>query len=98
MDIRDVVDQQGRRIYRAARGLGFSPTGAEDLAQEVFLTFLETLESSSRSPDHEDPSQHSHQCHAHAPCIMRQARRLLRLLLVWGAALFFGRCPQFRSC
>ena len=42
--IREVVDQQGRRIYRAARGLGFSPTDAEDLAQEVFLTFLETLD------------------------------------------------------
>jgi RNA polymerase sigma-70 factor (ECF subfamily) len=41
--IREVVDQQGRRIYRAARGLGFSPADAEDLAQEVFLTFLETL-------------------------------------------------------
>ena len=39
--IRDVVDQQARRIYRAARGLGFSPSDAEDLAQEVFLTFLE---------------------------------------------------------
>lgn len=42
--IRDVVDQQARRIYRAARGLGFSPSDAEDLAQEVFLTFLETLD------------------------------------------------------
>ena len=41
--IREVVDQQGRRIYRAARGLGFSPADAEDLAQEVFLTFLESL-------------------------------------------------------
>lgn len=42
--IREVVDQQGRRIYRAARGLGFSPADAEDLAQDVFLTFLETLD------------------------------------------------------
>lgn len=42
--IREVVDQQARRIYRAARGLGFSPADAEDLAQEVFLTFLETLD------------------------------------------------------
>lgn len=42
--IREVVDQQARRIYRAARGLGFPPTDAEDLAQEVFLTFLETLD------------------------------------------------------
>jgi RNA polymerase sigma-70 factor (ECF subfamily) len=42
--IGEVVDQQGRRIYRAARGLGFSPADAEDLAQEVFLTFLESLD------------------------------------------------------
>lgn len=42
--IREVVDAQGRRIYRAARGLGFSPSDAEDLAQEVFLTFLETID------------------------------------------------------
>jgi RNA polymerase sigma-70 factor (ECF subfamily) len=42
--IREVVDQQGRRIYRAARGLGFSPSDAEDVAQEVFVTFLETLD------------------------------------------------------
>ena len=42
--IREVVDQQARRIYRAARGLGFAPSDAEDLAQEVFLTFLETLD------------------------------------------------------
>jgi RNA polymerase sigma-70 factor (ECF subfamily) len=42
--IREVVDQHVRRIYRAARGLGFSPSDSEDLAQEVFLTFLETLD------------------------------------------------------
>jgi RNA polymerase sigma-70 factor (ECF subfamily) len=42
--LREVVDQQARRIYRAACGLGFSPPDAEDLAQEVFLTFLETLD------------------------------------------------------
>lgn len=42
--IREVVDQQGRRIYRAARSLGFSAADAEDLAQEVFLTFLESLD------------------------------------------------------
>lgn len=41
--IREVVDQQARRIYRAARGLGFSAADSEDLAQEVFLTFLESL-------------------------------------------------------
>lgn len=42
--IREIVDAQARRIYRAARGLGFSASDAEDLAQEVFLTFLETLD------------------------------------------------------
>lgn len=42
--LREVVDQHARRMYRAARGLGFSPSDAEDLAQEVFLTFLETLD------------------------------------------------------
>jgi RNA polymerase sigma-70 factor (ECF subfamily) len=42
--IREVADQQARRIYRAARGLGFSPSEAEDLAQDVFVTFLETLD------------------------------------------------------
>jgi RNA polymerase sigma-70 factor (ECF subfamily) len=42
--LRAVVDQHARRLYRAARGMGFSPDDAEDLAQEVFVTFLETLE------------------------------------------------------
>jgi len=38
--IREVVDQQGRRIFRAARGLGFSPSDAEDLAQEVLRNII----------------------------------------------------------
>ena len=42
--LRDVVDQHARRIYRAARGLGFSVSEAEDLAQEVFVTFIETID------------------------------------------------------
>jgi len=42
--LRRVVDQHGRRLYRAARGMGFSPDDAEDLAQEVFATFLQTIE------------------------------------------------------
>ncbi len=42
--LRDIVDQHARRLYRAARGMGFSPSDAEDLAQDVFVTFLETLE------------------------------------------------------
>jgi RNA polymerase sigma-70 factor (ECF subfamily) len=41
--LRQVVDQHGRRIYRAARGMGFSAADAEDLAQDVFVTFLETI-------------------------------------------------------
>jgi RNA polymerase sigma-70 factor (ECF subfamily) len=42
--IREVVDLQARRIYRAARGLGFSPSDADDVVQDVLLTFLETLD------------------------------------------------------
>ena len=42
--LRDVVDQHARRMYRAARGLGFSASDAEDLAQDVLVTFLETLD------------------------------------------------------
>jgi DNA-directed RNA polymerase specialized sigma24 family protein len=37
--LREVVDQHGRRLNRAARGMGFSPGDAEDLAQDVFVTF-----------------------------------------------------------
>jgi RNA polymerase sigma-70 factor (ECF subfamily) len=42
--LREVVDQQARRLYRAARGMGFSGTDAEDLAQDVFMTFLDTID------------------------------------------------------
>ena len=42
--LRHVVDQHARRVYRAARGMGFSADDAEDLAQDVFVTFLETIE------------------------------------------------------
>lgn len=42
--IRGVVDEHARRLYRAARGFGFASTDADDLVQEVFLTFLETLD------------------------------------------------------
>jgi RNA polymerase sigma factor (sigma-70 family) len=42
--LRQIVDQHGRRLYRAARGMGFSAGDAEDLAQDVFVTFLETIE------------------------------------------------------
>jgi RNA polymerase sigma-70 factor (ECF subfamily) len=42
--LRDIVEQHGRRIYRAARGMGFSPPDADDLVQDVFMTFFTTLE------------------------------------------------------
>jgi RNA polymerase sigma factor (sigma-70 family) len=42
--LRDVVNQHARRLYRAARGMGFTTDDAEDLAQDVFVTFLETIE------------------------------------------------------
>ncbi len=40
----DVVSQTARRVYRAARGMGFSATDADDLVQDVFVTFLETID------------------------------------------------------
>jgi RNA polymerase sigma factor (sigma-70 family) len=42
--LRQVVDQHGRRLYRAARGMGFPPGDAEDVTQDVFVTFFETIE------------------------------------------------------
>ena len=42
--LRTVVDEQGRRLYRAARGMGYSPSEAEDLVQDVFVTFLESVD------------------------------------------------------
>lgn len=39
-----VVRDHARPLYRAARGMGFSDGEAEDLVQEVFITFLETLD------------------------------------------------------
>lgn len=39
-----VVQDHSRPLYRAARGLGFSNDEAEDLVQDVFATFLETLD------------------------------------------------------
>lgn len=42
--LRAIVDQHGRRLYRAARGMGFSVDEAEDLTQEVFVTFLASIE------------------------------------------------------
>ena len=42
--LRAVVDEQSRRLYRAARGMGHSKSEAEDLVQDVFLTFIESID------------------------------------------------------
>lgn len=42
--LRAIVNQQGRRLYRAARGMGHSKNEAEDLVQDVFVTFIESIE------------------------------------------------------
>jgi RNA polymerase sigma-70 factor (ECF subfamily) len=39
-----VVHENSGRLYRAARGLGHSADEAEDLVQDVFLTFVATLD------------------------------------------------------
>ena|SRR3982751_665003 len=39
-----IVNDHARPLYRTARGLGFDETAAEDLVQEVFVTFLSTLD------------------------------------------------------
>lgn len=38
------MQEHSRPLYRAARGLGLSHEAAEDLVQDVFVTFLESLE------------------------------------------------------
>lgn len=42
--LKAIVDEQARRLYRAARGMGFGPNEAEDLVQDVFVTFLNGLD------------------------------------------------------
>jgi RNA polymerase sigma-70 factor (ECF subfamily) len=42
--LREIVDANSRRLYRAAKGLGFSSAHAEDLTQDVFVTFLASLD------------------------------------------------------
>jgi len=39
-----LIHEHAGTLFRAARGMGFSQDEAEDLAQEVFTTFLETLD------------------------------------------------------
>lgn len=42
--IEAAVTLHARRVYRTARGMGFSADDAEDLTQDVFVTFLQTLD------------------------------------------------------
>ncbi len=42
--LRSIVNDHGRRLYRAARGMGHSLEESEDLVQGVFVTFLESLD------------------------------------------------------
>lgn len=39
-----LVHEHTRRLYRAARGMGLSGEAAEDVTQDVFVTFFETLD------------------------------------------------------
>jgi RNA polymerase sigma-70 factor, ECF subfamily len=41
--LRAVADEHGRRLYRAARGMGFATSEAEDLVQDVFVAFIESI-------------------------------------------------------
>ncbi len=42
--LESAVRDHARPLYRAARGMGFQESEAEDLVQDVFITFLETLD------------------------------------------------------
>ncbi len=42
--IRQVAQDHARRLYRAARGLGHAAPDADDLVQDVFVTFMATLD------------------------------------------------------
>lgn len=42
--LRQVTDAYAARLYRATRRLGVPPTDADDLVQEVFTTFLASLD------------------------------------------------------
>jgi RNA polymerase sigma-70 factor (ECF subfamily) len=39
-----IVEEHARTLYRAARGMGCSTDEADDVTQDVFVTFLETLD------------------------------------------------------
>ena len=42
--LRRVVEDLARPLYRTARGMGFGQADAEDLVQDVFATFMVTLD------------------------------------------------------
>ncbi len=42
--LEQLVSEHARRLYRGARSMSFSTGEAEDLTQDVFVTFLETLD------------------------------------------------------
>jgi RNA polymerase sigma-70 factor, ECF subfamily len=42
--LKAVADEHARPLYRAARAMGFPAEQAEDLVQDVFVTFMETLD------------------------------------------------------
>src|SRR5262245_44815645 len=42
--LRRIVEELTRPLYRAARGMGFGQADAEDLVQDVFATFMATLD------------------------------------------------------
>lgn len=40
----DLVNEHSRPLYRAARGMGFNEDEAEDMVQDVFITFLSSID------------------------------------------------------
>ena len=42
--LRRIVEANTRKLYRAARGMGHSSEEADDLVQDVFLTFMTSLD------------------------------------------------------
>lgn len=42
--LRRVADEHGRMLFRAARAMGCDATDAEDVVQDVFVTFLDGLD------------------------------------------------------
>lgn len=42
--LKAIIDENARRLYRAARGMGFRQEDADDLVQDVFVTFLNGID------------------------------------------------------